>query len=63
LEYVVKISLGHGYHAVWSGGHYVHFYDANGIGYDLCSFAWEKDYPTFMDAWNAFCNYEMEQGL
>ena len=54
------VNLGHGYAAVWNGGHYVNYYDAEGNAYDTVSFAWEKNKPSFMDAWNAFYSAEME---
>ena len=56
----MKIHLGHGYTAVWNGGHYVNYYDDNGYNYHCVSFAWEKNNPTFMDAWNAFYRAETE---
>ena len=56
----MRIDLGHGFTAVWvRGSHTVNFFDADGVNYDCCTFAWEKDSPTQMDAWNAFYSYEM----
>ena len=55
------IDLGHGYRAVWQqGSHYVNYYDDKGYNYDCISFAWEKDSPNQMDAWNAFYRAETE---
>jgi hypothetical protein len=57
------INLGHGYTAVWNGGHYVNYFDNSGRNYDCVSFAWQKDKPTFMDAWSAFFQHESDMGI
>ena len=56
----MRINLGHGYTAIWNGGHYVNYFDPQGIEYTCITFGWEKDKPSFMDAWNAFYSAEME---
>lgn len=55
------VNLGHGYVARWNRGHTINFYDESGREYDCCTFAWDKDNPTFMDAWSAFYSYENER--
>lgn len=53
------ITLGPDRWAEWNGGHYMNYYQGK-RNYDCISFAWEKDKPTFMDAWNAFISHELE---
>jgi hypothetical protein len=57
----VIINLGHGYRAEWvRGSHFVNYFDDKGINYDTCSFAWDKDETTQMDALTGFLRYEGE---
>jgi hypothetical protein len=56
----MQVNLGHGYVAEWNGGHYINYFDAAGRNYDCISFSWEKNKPTFKDAWDAFYSHEYE---
>ena len=54
----MRINLGHGFTATWEhGSHYVNFNDGE-RDYDCVSFHWEKNTPSFMDAWKAFYHKE-----
>jgi len=61
------ITLDENHWASWNGGHYINYYRSEGghhrrVGnYDCISFAWEKNKPTFMDAWNAFISHELDK--
>lgn len=55
------IDLGHGYTATWKrGSHTINYFDEGGYNYDCITFAWEKDKPTQLDAWNAFYQHETD---
>lgn len=56
------INLGNGYTATWAhGSHYVNVMNKRNEWCDCISFSWEKNYPTFADAWSAFFTWYTDQ--
>ena len=57
------IQLDSGYTARWNGGHYINFFDENGVEFDCMSFGWEKNKPTQQEALACFLQrYEIAHG-
>jgi hypothetical protein len=48
------IQLTDGHTARWNGGHYINFFDENGVEFDCMSFGWEKNKISQVEALEAY---------
>ena len=48
------IQLTDGHTAKWNGGHYINFFDENGVEFDCMSFGWEKNKISQIEALEAY---------
>ena len=48
------IQLDSGCTAKWNGGHYINFFDENGVEFDCMSFGWEKNKISQIEALEAY---------